>query len=62
MVTLADVRDLPGCQELEAVVIAAEHGTWACCGLAEKERFFAAHASDAMLADLLAQKLSQGAT
>jgi ActR/RegA family two-component response regulator len=62
-VTLADARDLPGCEAVEVVVIAAEHGTWACCGIAEKERFFAAHAADPMLADLLAQKLSPvGAT
>jgi hypothetical protein len=59
MLTVVDVRDLPGCQDVDVVVIAAEHGTWACCGVAKKERFFAAHAADAMLADLLAQKLTQ---
>jgi ActR/RegA family two-component response regulator len=59
-VTLADLQDVPGCEAVEVVVIAAEHGTWACCGVAEKERFFAAHAADAMLADLLVQKLSPG--
>ncbi len=59
IVTAVDIRDLPGCEDVAVVVIAAEHGTWACCGVAEKERFFAAHAADAMLADLLAQKLTQ---
>ncbi len=52
-----DLRLVPRGEALEAVVVAAEHGTWICCGLSEKDRIKAVHAADAMLADLLAIKL-----
>jgi ActR/RegA family two-component response regulator len=58
-VTLVEV-DLTGVAQgdaLEAVVVAAEHGTWICCGVRAKDRIKAVHAADAMLADLLAIRL-----
>ncbi len=53
----ADLSTLAQAEALEAVVVAAEHGTWVCCGVREKDRIKAVHATDAMLADLLAIKL-----
>ncbi|MEO6577079.1 MAG: hypothetical protein ABIP89_24745, partial [Polyangiaceae bacterium] len=57
-----DLRRITRGDALEAVVVAAEHGTWICCGMAEKDRIKAVHAADAMLADLLAIKLLEVAT
>lgn len=51
------LRAEPGTDAVEAVVILAEHGLWACCGVEEKDRFVAVHAADAAMADALARKL-----
>ncbi len=58
-VRAVDARSVPGCADVEAVVVAAEHGHWVCCGRVTKERFRGVHAADALLADLVAHRLSQ---
>jgi GGDEF domain-containing protein/DNA-binding NarL/FixJ family response regulator len=58
-VQLADVRSAPRCDNAEAIVICAEHGTWVCCGRRDDDRFRGVHAADPMLADLIAQRLAQ---
>jgi hypothetical protein len=58
-VQLADVRSAPRCENAEAIVINAEHGTWVCCGRRDEDRFRGVHAADPMLADLIAQRLAQ---
>ena len=52
------LRAEPGTDAVEAVVVLAEHGVWACCGIEEKDRFVAVHAADAALADALARKVA----
>jgi ActR/RegA family two-component response regulator/GGDEF domain-containing protein len=58
-VQLADVRAAPRCENAEAIVINAEHGAWVCCGRRDEDRFRGVHAADPVLADLVAQRLSQ---
>jgi ActR/RegA family two-component response regulator len=58
-VRVVDVRTIPACGDLEAIVVSAEHGTWACCGRVNRERFRGVHAADPLLADLIAQRLAQ---
>ncbi len=58
-VHVADVRGAPRCEDAEAIVIAAEHGTWVCCGRVSGERFRGVHAADPLLADLVSQRLAQ---
>jgi DNA-binding NarL/FixJ family response regulator/GGDEF domain-containing protein len=58
-VQIADVRGSPRCENAEAIVVNAEHGTWVCCGRRDEDRFRGVHASDPLLADLVAQRLAQ---
>ena len=60
-VKVIDARGVEGCGDVEAIVIAAEHGTWICCGRIAKERFRGVHATDPLLADLIAHRLAQAA-
>jgi ActR/RegA family two-component response regulator len=53
-----DVRAEPGCENLEAIVVEAEHCAWVCCGRVVGERFRGVHAADPLLADVLARRLS----
>jgi len=57
-VTEVDLHGSEG-EGVEAVVVAAEHGTWTCCGVLQRDRFKAVHTADAMLADLMARKLAE---
>ena len=57
-VSEVDLRGTDG-EGVEAVVVAAEHGTWTCCGVLQRDRFKAVHAADTMLADLVARKLAE---
>jgi len=52
-----DVRGEPGCSNVEAVVIEAEHGAWVCCGRVIGERFRGVHCADPLLADILTRRL-----
>jgi DNA-binding NarL/FixJ family response regulator/GGDEF domain-containing protein len=58
-VHVADVRSAPRCEDAEAIVVAAEHGTWVCCGRVVNDRFRGVHAADPLLADLVSQRLAQ---
>jgi ActR/RegA family two-component response regulator/GGDEF domain-containing protein len=58
-VHLADVRGAPRCENAEAIVVNAEHGSWVCCGRRDENRFRGVHAADPVLADLIAQRLAQ---
>jgi CheY-like chemotaxis protein len=53
-----DVRAVPGCDNVEAIVIEAEHGAWVCCGRVVGDRFRGVHAADPLLADILARRLA----
>lgn len=52
-----DVRGEPGCADVEAIVIEAEHGSWVCCGRIVGERFQGVHAADPLLADVIERRL-----
>lgn len=52
-----DVRGEPGCENVEAIVIEAEHGTWVCCGRIKGDRFQGVHAADPLLADVLERRI-----
>jgi hypothetical protein len=52
-----DVRNEPGCSDIEAIVIEAEHGSWVCCGRIVGERFQGVHAADPLLADVIEKRL-----
>lgn len=53
-----DVRSEPGCGNIEAVVVEAEHGTWVCCGRVIGERFRGVHCADPLLADVLTRRIT----
>ena len=53
-----DVRSEPGCENVEAIVIEAEHNTWVCCGRIVGDRFQGVHAADPLLADLVERRIS----
>jgi ActR/RegA family two-component response regulator len=53
-----DVRAEPGCDNIEAIVVEAEHGAWVCCGRVVGDRFRGVHAADPLLADVLSRRLS----
>jgi ActR/RegA family two-component response regulator len=53
-----DVRGEPGCENVEAIVVEAEHGAWVCCGRIVGERFQGVHAADPLLADIIERRLS----
>ncbi|MBX3218650.1 MAG: hypothetical protein KF850_41985 [Labilithrix sp.] len=58
-----DVRAELGCDDVEAIVIEAEHNTWVCCGRIVGERFQGVHAADPLLADVIERRLTAaGAT
>jgi ActR/RegA family two-component response regulator len=53
-----DVRGQSGCDNIEAIVIEAEHGAWVCCGRIVGERFQGVHAADPLLADVIERRLA----
>lgn len=53
-----DVRGEPGCSDVEAIVIEAEHGSWVCCGRVVGDRFQGVHAADPLLGDVIERRLS----
>ncbi|HVJ92117.1 MAG TPA: hypothetical protein VM580_20090 [Labilithrix sp.] len=57
-VRVHDVRGEPGCENIEAIVVEAEHNTWVCCGRIVGERFQGVHAADPLLADIIESRLS----
>ncbi len=59
IVRTVDLQGLPGCDDVDAVVVTAEHGVWACCGRRQRDRFRGVHAADPLLCDLLSERLQQ---
>jgi CheY-like chemotaxis protein len=55
---VVDVRSEPGCSNVEAIVVEAEHGAWVCCGRLIGERFRGVHCADPLLADVLTRRIS----
>jgi hypothetical protein len=54
-----DATHLPASGGAEAVVLVAEHGTWAYCARRSGERVLVAHSADPLLADVLADRLAR---
>ena len=52
-----DVRTESGCENIEAIVVEAEHGAWVCCGRVIGDRFRGVHCADPLLADVLARRI-----
>lgn len=53
-----DVRNEPNAENIETIIVEAEHGAWVCCGRVVGERFRGVHAADPLLADVLERRLS----
>ena len=53
-----DVRGEPGCANIEAIVVEAEHGAWVCCGRVIGERFRGVHCADPLLADVVTRRIA----
>lgn len=53
-----DVREEPGCSNVEAIVVEAEHGAWVCCGRVIGERFRGVHCADPLLADVITRRMA----
>jgi hypothetical protein len=58
-VTGLDVRHRDGCEDVEALSIACEHGTYALLGRVDHGVFHGVHAADPLLADLTAHRLAE---
>lgn len=56
-----DVRGAPGCDDLEALCVLAEHGAYAFVGRSEGGVVRGVHAADPLLADFLAERLGRAA-
>lgn len=56
---VADISSQPACRDLEAMVLIAEHGTYALLGRTSQGLLRAVHSSDPVLADLLVQRLGE---
>lgn len=52
-----DVRTEAGCENIEAIVVEAEHGAWVCCGRVIGDRFRGVHCADPLLADVLTRRI-----
>lgn len=53
-----DVRQEAGCENVDAIVVEAEHGAWVCAGRVIGDRFRGVHAADPLLADILTRRIS----
>lgn len=56
-----DVRGAPGCDEIEALCVLAEHGAYALVGRNSGGLVRGVHAADPLLADFLAERLGRAA-
>jgi hypothetical protein len=56
-----DVSSVSGCEDLEALVVIAEHGTYTLVGRSEQGIVRALHLADPLFADLLIQRLGDAA-
>jgi ActR/RegA family two-component response regulator len=53
-----DVRAEHNAENIEAIIVEAEHGAWVCCGRVVGERFRGVHAADPLLADVIERRLT----
>ncbi|HVR20412.1 MAG TPA: response regulator, partial [Polyangiaceae bacterium] len=60
-VQAVDVSQAPGCANVEACAIIAEHGAYALIGRSEGHIVRAVHAADPVLVDLLVRRLGEAA-
>ena len=60
-VQAVDVSHAPGCANLEACAVIAEHGAYALIGRSEGHIVRAVHAADPVLVDLVVQRLGEAA-
>jgi len=56
-----DLRSVSGCERIEALAIIAEHGAYALVARNDKGSLHGVHASDPLLADVLAERLGRAA-
>lgn len=56
-----DVRAAPGCDDVEALCVLAEHGAYAFIGRAQDGLVRGVHTADPLLADFLAERLGRAA-
>jgi GGDEF domain-containing protein len=56
-----DVSDSPGCEDLEVLVVIAEHGTYSLVGRSDRGMVRALHLADPLFADLVIQRLGDAA-
>jgi hypothetical protein len=56
---VVDVSQVPGCGDLEALGVIAEHGAYSLIGRVDRGIVRAVHAADPMFADLLVQRLGE---
>jgi hypothetical protein len=56
-----DVRAAPGCEDVEALCVLAEHGAYAFIGRSQGGFVRGIHAADPLLADFLAERLGRAA-
>jgi DNA-binding NarL/FixJ family response regulator len=54
-----EARSFEHCDNAEAVVVVAEHGTWTLCARLEGTQTRVVHSADPLLADVVAQKLAK---
>ena len=54
-----EARRFDDCDNAEAVVVVAEHGTWMLCARLEGTQARVVHSADPLLADVVAQKLAK---
>ena len=59
VVTDLDVRHRDGCEDVEVLSLAAEHGAYALVGRVDRGMFHGVHAADPLLADLTAMRLAE---
>jgi ActR/RegA family two-component response regulator len=56
---VVESRRFDDCDNAEALVVVAEHGTWTLCARLEGTRTRLVHSADPLLADVVAQKLAK---
>ncbi|EYF03598.1 putative GAF sensor protein [Chondromyces apiculatus DSM 436] len=56
-----DIRTVPGCDDVEALCILAEHGAYAFIGRSQGGLVRGVHAADPLLADFLAERIGRAA-
>ena len=59
--TELDISDVPGCRDIDAVALVAEHGSYCLVGRREQGMIRALHSSDPLLVDLIMVRLGEAA-